>query len=329
MFSRKFFQYLSLISLATISATAAQAQDKAQNYPAKNIRWIVGYPAGGGTDVLTRNIGQQVSKQVGQPVIVENRPGAAAAIAADHVARSAPDGYTIMTADNGILIFNPALYKTLSYQPKKDFSPIGLMARVHLLLVAAPSSGIKDAKQLFDYAAKNPGKMNYATPGNGSPHHMAMELFKEETRLDLTHIPYKGGAPAMNDVMGGQVPLMLLDLPSGYGAVKAGKVIPLVSFSDKRPAQLPNIPTMKEMGYANVEAYAWMSAIAPAGTPQNIRLKLNQEIQQALKDPGVLKRMFEAGQDPLTSTPEQLEELTTKETEKWSKLIKTRNITID
>ena len=320
---------ISWLTVSLLLAAPLQAQEKTAPYPSKPIRWVVGYPPGGGTDGLTRNIGQQISKQLGQPVVVENRPGAGAAIAADHVARSTPDGYTLMTADNGILIYNPVLYKSITYNPKKDFSPVGLLAKVHLLLVTSPKSGIKDAKQLFDHIAKNPGQMNYATPGNGSPHHIAMELFKDETKLQLTHIPYKGGAPALNDVMGGQVPLMLLDLPSGYGAVKSGKVIPLVSFSDKRIAQLPGTPTMKEMGFPNVEAYAWMSAIAPAGLPQAIRLKLNQEIAKALKEPEVLKRMFEAGQDPLTSTPEQMEEFMIKESDKWTALIKAKNITLD
>jgi tripartite-type tricarboxylate transporter receptor subunit TctC len=255
----------------------------------------VGYPAGGGTDFLARTVGAQVSQQVGQPVIIDNKPGAGAIIASENVARAPGDGYTVFSADNGVLVYNPALYKKLPYDAEKDFALVGMMGRSPLIITAAPNAGLADAKALIAALKASPGKYSIATPGTGSPHHLAMELFQREAGVSMLHVPYKGGAPALQDLMGGQVPLMMLDLPSGVSAVKAGKVVPLLAMSAERIPQLPNVPTAKELGYGNVEAYTWQGLVAPAATPKEVQARLGAELQKAMGDAGVKQRLYDAG----------------------------------
>lgn len=324
---RRFLQTAGALLATLLLWTAPAAQG--QSYPAKPIRWVVGYPAGGGTDFLARSVAAQMSQQIGQQVLVDNRPGAGAIIASEHVARSPADGYTLFSADNGVLVYNPALYKKLPYDPAKDFSFIGLMARSPLIIAAAPNAGIKDAKALLEELKRNPGKWSYASPGAGSPHHLAMELVKSAAHLFVLHIPYKGGAPALQDLMGGQVPLMMLDLPTGIGAVKAGKVVPLIALSGQRIAQLPEVPTMKELGYPSVEAYAWQGMVVPAGTPKDVQAKLASSMQQALSTEAVKKKLYEAAWDPVPSDGNQMQAYAASETRLWHQLIKDRGISLD
>ncbi|HEY9025774.1 MAG TPA: tripartite tricarboxylate transporter substrate-binding protein, partial [Burkholderiaceae bacterium] len=285
-----------LQSTAAALALAVSAVALAQTaYPAKPVRWVVGYPAGGGTDFLARTVGAQVSQQLGQPVLVDNRPGAGAIIASENVARSPGDGYTVFSADNGVLVYNPALYKKLPYDAEKDFALVGMMGRSPLIITAAPNAGIADAKALLAALKASPGKYSIATPGTGSPHHLAYELFQREAGVSMLHVPYKGGAPALQDLMGGQVALMMLDLPSGVSAIKAGKVIPLLAMSGERVPQLPNVPTAKELGFANVEAYTWQGLVAPAATPKEVQAKLGSELQKAMADAGVKQKLYDAG----------------------------------
>ncbi len=319
-FARKFL-------LLGLIAAAAGAQ--AQGFPNKPIRWVVGYPAGGGTDFLARTIAAQMSSQMGQQLIIDNRPGAGAIIGADIAAKAPGDGYTVFTADNGVLVYNPALYKKLPYDPARDFAPIGLMARAPLLVVAAPNAGIGNARELLDTLKKNPGKYSYGSPGNGSPHHLAMELLKSRTGLFAVHVPYRGAAPALQDVMGGQIPLMMVDTSSGMSAVKSGKLVPLVILSAKRAPQLPDVPTMAEMGYQDVEAYAWQGLVVPASTPKEIQLKINAEMQAALSHPAVRKKLFEAAWDPVPSDAGIMSGYTAAETLIWHKLIKDRGISLE
>lgn len=197
---RKLLQFTAAALALAVSATAL-AQTA---YPAKPVRWVVGYPAGGGTDFLARTVGAQVSQQLGQPVLVDNRPGAGAIIASENVARSPGDGYTVFSADNGVLVYNPALYKKLPDDAEKDFALVGMMGRSPLIITAAPNAGIADAKALLAALKASPGKYSIATPGTGSPHHLAYELFQREAGVSMLHVPYKGGAPALQDLMGGQ-----------------------------------------------------------------------------------------------------------------------------
>lgn len=315
--------------LLALVATAATATAQTQNFPNRPVKWVVGYPAGGGTDFLARSIAAQMSVQMGQQVIIDNKPGAGAIIGADLTAKSPGDGYTVFTADNGVLVYNPALYKKLPYDPIKDFAPIGLMARAPLLIVAAPNADIKNARELLEALKKSPGKLSYASPGNGSPHHLAMELFKSRSGLFLVHVPYRGAAPAVQDVMGGQVPLMMIDTSSGMPHIKAGKLVPLAILSAKRIAQLPEVPTMVELGYKDVEAYAWQGLVVPASTPKDVQLKLNTEMQAALNNPAVRKKLFDAAWDPVPSDAGMMAAYTAAETQVWHKLIKDRGISLE
>ena len=315
--------------LAALACATAGAQAQTPQFPNKPVKWIVGYPAGGGTDFLARTIAAQLSTQLGQQVIIDNRAGAGAIIGAEAAARSPGDGYTVFTADNGVLVYNPALYKKLPYDAVRDFAPLGLMARAPLLIVAAPDAGIHNARELMDTLRKNPGKLSYASPGNGSPHHLAMELFKSRTGLFAVHVPYRGAAPALQDVMGGQVPLMMVDTSSAMSALKAGKLVPLAVLSGKRIAQLPDVPTVVELGYKDVEAYAWQGLVVPKSTPKDIQHRLSQEMQTAVNNPAVRKKLAEAAWEAVPSDETLMSVYTLAETGKWHKLIRDRGISLE
>ncbi|MDP9995850.1 tripartite-type tricarboxylate transporter receptor subunit TctC [Variovorax boronicumulans] len=328
MNARKKTLTVALVAL-TASMLALDAPAQTAAYPTKPVRWVVGYPAGGGTDFLARTVGAQVSQQMGQPVLVDNKPGAGAIIASENVARAPGDGYTVFSADNGVLVYNPALYKKLPYDAEKDFALVGMMGRSPLVITAAPNAGVADAKALIAALKASPGKFSIATPGTGSPHHLAMELFQREAGVSMLHVPYKGGAPALQDLMGGQVPLMMLDLPSGVSAVKAGKVIPLLAMSAERIPQLPNVPTAKELGYANVEAYTWQGLVTPAATPKEVQAKLGTELQKAMGDAGVKQKLYDAGWEARPADASEMTRYADAERKKWHALIKARDIKLD
>lgn len=319
----------TLLAALGLATTLAAPWAQAQSFPAKPVRWVVGYPAGGGTDFLARTAGAQLSQGLGQPVTVDNRPGAGAIIASEHVARSAPDGYTVFTADNGVLIYNAALYKKLPYDAEKDFALLGMMGRSPLVITAAPNAGIADAKTLMEKLKAEPGKFSIATPGIGSPHHLALELFQREAGVQLLHVAYKGGAPALQDLMGGQVPLMMLDLPSGVSAVKAGKVVPLLAMSAERIPQLPQIPTARELGFAGVQAYTWQGLVAPAAAPREVQARLSTELLKAMADPGVKQKLYDAGWEVRAADAAAWARYVDSERKTWQALIKARNITLD
>lgn len=314
-----------LLAFSVLAASSAMAQ----TYPSKPIRWLVPYPAGGGSDFLARTIGQQLSTQVGQPVIVDNKPGANTAVAAAETARAAPDGYTMLSADNGTMVFNPVLYKSLSYSPTKDLAPVTLMGRFPMILVVNPESGITDAKAFIEKAKASAEGLNYASAGAGSPHHLAMELLKVETGLRLVHVPYRGAAPALTDVASGQVPAMMVDLAAGAGFIKGGKVKPLAVANAVRLPQLPDVPTFAELGYKNVEAAALVGLVVPAATPVDTVTALNKQIVAAIREPSVNKKLQDFGVEPVGSTPAEFADLLKSETTRWQKLIRDLGITLD
>ncbi|MFD2753523.1 Bug family tripartite tricarboxylate transporter substrate binding protein [Comamonas terrae] len=316
-------------ALLALAASCASFGTSAQTYPAKPLRWVVGYPAGGGTDFLARTTGAQLSQQLGQPVVVDNRPGAGAIIASEYVARAPGDGYTVLSADNGVLVYNSALYKKLNYEPQKDFALLGMMGRSPLVITAAPNTPFTDARALIAALQREPGKYSIATAGVGSPHHLALELFQREAKVSLLHVPYKGGAPALQDLMGGQIPLMMLDLPSGVSAVKAGKVVPLLAMSAERIPQLPNVPTARELGFTNVEAYTWQGLAVPAGTPREVQERLSTELQKTMRDPGVRQKLYDAGWEARPTNAPDMMAYVNAERQKWHALIKSRNISLD
>jgi len=316
-------------AMLAVTASLTSLGASAQSYPHKPLRWVVGYPAGGGTDFLARTTGAQLSQQLGQPVVVDNCPGAEAIIASELVARAAGDGYTVLSADNGVLVYNSALYKKLNYEPQKDFALLGMMGRSPLVITAAPNSGFTDAKGLLAALQAAPGKYSIATAGVGSPHHLALELFQREAKVSMLHVPYKGGAPALQDLMGGQVPLMMLDLPSGVSAVKAGKVVPLLAMSAERIPQLPNVPTAREMGFTGVEAYTWQGLAVPTNTPRDVQERLSTELQKTMRDPGVRQKLYDAGWEARPTNATDMINYVSAERQKWHALIKSRNITLD
>jgi len=314
--------------LAVLSFIAA-ASASAQTFPAKPIRWLVPYAAGGGSDFLARTVAQTLSSEVGQPVLVDNKPGGNTALAAAETARAPADGYTVLSADNGTLVFNPALYKSLSYSPTKDLAPVTLMGKFPMILVVGANSGIATAKDFIARAKAKPGDVSYASAGAGSPHHLAMELLKVEAGLFMVHVPYRGAAPALADVVGGQLPAMMVDLAAGAGFIKGGKVRALAVANPTRLPQLPDVPTFAELGYKNVEAAALVGVVVPAATPPEVVNTLNRQLVAAIHEPSVNKRMVDFGVEPVGSTPAQYTELLKAETVRWHKLIRDLKITLD
>ena len=319
----------ALLACPFFLAGPVAAQPQPAAFPAKPIRWLVPYAAGGGSDFLARTIGQTLSTQVGQPVLVDNKPGGNTALAAAETARAPADGYTVLSADNGTMVFNPALYKSLSYSPTKDLAPVTLMGRFPMILVIGPGSDATSAKDFIAKAKAKPGGINYASAGAGSPHHLAMELLKSEAGLFMVHVPYRGAAPALADVAGGQVPGMMVDLAAGAGFIKGGKVKPLAVANATRLPQLPDVPTFAELGFKNVEAAALVGMVVPAATPADVIATLNKQVVAAIQDPAVSKRMIDFGVEPVGNTPAQFADLLRSETTRWHKLIRDLKITID
>ena len=316
--------------LAACAATAAAPWTRADTgYPSQPIRWVVPYPAGGGTDVLARTVAEAMRGGLGQQIVVDNRPSASTNIGGQMVATAKPDGNTFMSADNAILAYNEHLFTKLPFNPEKDFTYVGGISRFPLALVVHPAFEAKTVKEFLAYARANPGKLNYASPGNGSPHHLAMELFKHRTQTFLTHIPYRGAAPAVQDVMGGQVPCMFLDLAAGLPVIQSGKVRALAIGAARRAAALPHVPTLAEVGVADAEVYAFQGLLGPAGLPTAITARLNAALNQALAAPEVVERMRAFGMEPLAGTPEQFHALARAEARRWGPIIAATGVKLD
>lgn len=297
-------------------------------YPGKPIHWIVAYPAGGGSDFLARNLAPQLGRQLGQTIVIENKPGAAGIIGTDATAKSAPDGYTILTGDNGAMVFNPAMYKKLPYD-RKDFAPLGFMARFPLILAVYPGSGFTSAKQLLDEVKRNPGKYSYASPGTGSPHHLAMELLKDRTGSFIVHVPYRGTALAIQDVMAGQVPMMIVDIAGGLSQIRSGKIRALAVLSPKRIASLPDVPTLDEIGLKGFDVTAWQGLFVPKGTPADIAGRLSAEMQKAIVVPEVKSKLEDFGLEVAPSDGPTLARFIERETVFWHKLIRERHLSAE
>lgn len=320
---------LQLLALLSLTGAAALAPAQAQTYPAKTIRWLVPYPAGGGSDFLARTVSQQLSTQINQTVLIENKPGGNTAVAASEVARSAPDGYTIVSADNGTMVFNSALYSKLSYNPEKDLTPVTLMGRFPMILVLGPGSDAKDLKDFIAKARAKPGSINFGSAGAGSPHHLAMELLKVDAGVHMVHIPYRGAAPALTDLAGGQIPAMMVDLAAGAGFIKAGKIRPIAVANATRLPQLPDVPTFAELGFKNVEASAQVGVVAAAGTPPEVVNALQKQIAAAINQPAIRQKLIDFGIEPIANSPQQYASLIQTETLRWHKLIKLQHISLD
>ena len=319
----------AFIALAVLAGATASPFSFAQtSYPNKPIRFVVPYPAGGGSDFMARTVAAQMSTDMGQNIVVENKPGGNGAIAVQDILRGGPDGYAVMNADNGHLVFNPVLYKNLTYKVS-DLAPVSLIGRVPMMLITTPGSEFKTAKDVITKAKANPGKYSVASAGSGSPHHLALELFKQTAGLHLVHIPYRGAAPSLADVAGGQVPLGISDFAAAAGFIKGGKVTPLAVATPQRIPQLPDVPTFAELGLKDVQAYALVSMVAPNGTPPEVMAKLQQATAKAMQNPAVSKKFIDFGVEPVGSTTAELNALLATENTRWHKLIRDLNIQLD
>jgi len=321
---------LPFLAGAFLGLSLALAPAWAQGeYPARPIRWIVPYPAGGGVDFLTRTVGGQLAIDAGQPVVVENRAGGNTALGAAEMLRSPADGYTVLSADNGTMVFNPVLYRNLGYDPRRDFEPVTLMGRFPMVLLVGPASGVRDARAFIEDARAYPGKISFASAGTGSPHHLAMELLEQEAGLRMVHVPYRGAAPALADVAGGQLPAMMCDLAAAGSFIKSGRVRALAVASATRLPQLPDVPTFAELGMPAVEAAALVGLVAPAGTPPEVVSRLQQSVASAIHNPAVLRKLGEYGVEPVGGTPAQFATVLHRESQRWEGLIRGLNLTLD
>ena len=328
-----FSRRIALLGACTLAAAgllpaAAMAQPDAQ-WPAKPIKWVVPFPPGGAMDVIARTLGEKAGRTLGQPFVIENRPGAGGNIGADAVAKSPADGYTIMITSIGMAT-NKALYPRLSYDPVKDFAPISLLAIVpNVLVVNTAKTTDKSVADVIAHARRDPGKLTYASAGNGTSIHLAGEVFASMAGLNLLHVPYKGSGPAVTDMLGGQVDLMFDSITSARPHILSGKLRALGVTSAKRSATLPDVPTIAEAGVPGYEVSPWFAVFAPAGTPAAIVNKINAALIDAMKQPDTVAKFETIGAEPVGTTPQQLATHLDKELARWGALIKERNIRMD
>ena len=294
----------------------------AQAYPAKPIKFVVPYPAGGPLDAVARLLGQKIAESVRQPVIVENKPGAGGNIGADVVAKSPPDGYTILMGAVATHAINPTLYATMPYDAVKDFIPVTQVASTPNVLVVNPSVPATNVREFIAYAKANPGKLNFGSGSTGSAGHLAGELFKAMAGVEMTHVPYKGAAPAMNDLIGGQIQLMFDNLASSLGQVRAGRVRALAITTAKRTALAPELPTIAESGLPGFDINTWFGVFVPAGTPREVVDRLYAEFTRALAAPDVREKMLSLGAEPVGSRPEEFAAYIRRESEKYARVIR-------
>jgi tripartite-type tricarboxylate transporter receptor subunit TctC len=320
---------MSTLILSTLHAGSANATEAVSDYPKKMIKIVVPYPPGGSTDALARILGQKIGDQLGQTVIVENRAGASGNIGALYAAKSPADGYTLFLGTSTALAVNPHLYKSLPYDPQKDFAPIILATKLPSLVVVNNSVPVKSMKKLNDYLLRRPDQAQYASSGNGTPAHLGAEMYKKAMNIKMDHIPYKGGAPALTDLASGQTTMMFAILPEVMPLVKAGKLHALAVTTAKRSALVPDLPTVAESGVANYELVGWYGFLAPAGTPKEIVAKLNKVFNAALQEKEVRERLSGMGFEVAGGPPEQLAGLMRSESKKWGQVIAAAQIKVD
>jgi tripartite-type tricarboxylate transporter receptor subunit TctC len=312
--------------LLALWVPAAMAQsNSAQTYPDRPVHLVVPWPAGGGTDIFARAISQQLQRSLGQTFVVDNRPGASGNLGASMVARADPDGYTIMLGTI-TLATNPSLYKSLDFDATKDLATVTLVAGVPHMLVVNPTMPVKNVKELIALAKQKPGKLTYSSAGVGSPFQIAAELFKQSAGVDILHVPYRGGAPAIADVIGDHVDMTFANLVAVLPLAKSGQVRALAVTGAKRSSAAPDVPTMAEAGLPGYEFTSWFGVLAPTHTPLAIIEKLNVEIVKALRSPGVSRSLSEQGAELIASTPEEFEAFLNRETAKWSRVIRAAGI---
>lgn len=317
---------LGIASLCAAGPAAAQAAD---DFPRQPVRLVVTFPPGGSADAAVRMVVPSMDKQLGQSVVVDNRPGAGGNIGLALVAKAPPDGYTMGVGAAGALAANSALYSQMPFDVAKDFKPVGMLAGIPFVLVANPAVPVKSMKELIAAAKATPGRLSIGYGGNGTAMHLSTALMTQMAGIELVMVPYKGSGPAALDALGGQVSLAMVDLPASLQQIKAGKLVALAVTSPRRLPQLPEVPTMSESGLAGYDSTGWFGIVAPAGTPANVITKMNGAINDALKDPKIAESMRTLGIEPAPGTPQEFGAYIASETTKWAKVIKNGNIKID
>ena len=317
---------LSLFVALVLWAGGVAAQER---YPQKPVRIVVPFAAGGSTDIFARMIGERLSGALGQPVVIENRPGAAGNIGAEAVARSTPDGYTLLMATTGVMSINNALYKNMTYDSSKDFDYVVYVASITNVLIVAADSPLHSVPELIAAAKSSPGKLSFASSGAGSSTHMSAELFKIMAGVDLLHVPYKGSGPAMPDVITGRVSMMFENMPGAISHIRAGTLRALAVTGPRRTSALPEVPTVSESGVPGYESLSWSGIAVSAGTPRDVVARLNREINAILAAPDMRQKLAEQGAEAVGGTPEAFAEHAKRERDKWSRVIRDASIAVN
>ena len=319
------FRALALALAAAFSPAGATAQ----SFPVKPVRIIVPQTPGGASDALARVIGQKLAERWGQPVVVENKAGAGGNVGTDYVAKSPADGYTLLLSYVGTQAINGSVYKSLTYEPYKDFAPIATLATVPFALVVNQNFPVKSAGELLAYAKAHPGTVNFGSAGNGSLNHLLGEMVNMNQGVKMVHVPYKGAAGALTDTIGGQIQMTFTSLPSVAGHIRGDKVRAIAVTGSKRSATFPNLPTFGEAGITGLELSPWFGLLAPAGTPEPVVRKINGDVAELLRDKDVIERFAQLGADPYVTQPEQFGRILQDDIQKWSKVVKASGARID
>jgi len=317
---------LALLCALVLCVAAAHAQDR---YPQRPVRIVVPFAAGGSTDIFARLLADRLSGALGQPVVVENKPGAAGNIGADAVAKAPPDGYTLLMATTGVMSINNALYKGMTYDAATDFEYVAYVASITNVLVVGADSPLKSVADIIATAKQSPGKLTFASSGAGASTHMSAELFKAMAGVDLLHVPYKGSGPALPDVMTGRVSMMFENMPGAISYLQAGTLRPLAVTGPQRSSALPNVPTVAESGVPGYESLSWSGIAAPAKTPRDVVARLNREINAILASPDMRQKLADQGADAIGGTPEAFAEHAKRERDKWSRVIREAGISVN
>jgi tripartite-type tricarboxylate transporter receptor subunit TctC len=323
MGGKRSFVWLIALALAAHGAAAL-----AQAYPSKPVRLVVGFPPGGGTDIMARLLAPKLHEFLGQPFVVENRPGAATNIASEYVARSAPDGYTVLVTTATAAI-NPAVYRNLSFDVLRDFAPVSIFSDSPNVLVVRAGLAAKDVGEMIALARSKPGVLNYSSAGSGTTQHMTGELFKLRTGTDIVHVPFKGTGPSLTTLIGGDVDMTFVNVPAVLPQIRAGRLRALAVAADKRSDLMPDVPTMKEAGVEGVEVTIWYGVLVPAATPRDIIDKLAAAVIRAARSPETRQRLLDQGAEPIGNTPEEFTRLLRAEVGRWIEVVRVSGIRID
>jgi tripartite-type tricarboxylate transporter receptor subunit TctC len=323
------FRKSVMLAIGAVALFGALPQARPADYPTRPVTLQVAFTPGGPSDVLSRIVGRKLEQLLGQPFVIENRPGAGGNIAAEAVAHAAPDGYTLLMGNNSILATNAALYKTIGFDPEKDFAPISLIGSQANILVVNPQVPARSMAELIAYAKANPGKVNFASSGYGAAAHLAGELFKAEAKIDIVHVPYKGAAPALQDVVAGHVQMMFATAASVVQLIHDGQVRALAVTTLKRTTVLPDLATVDELGIKGFDATTWHGLVAPAKTPKDVIAALHRATTAALDDAGVRKQLADLGVDIIGGTPEDFAAYIKSEIPKWTAIVKASGAKLD